>query len=136
MRVEFAVTGIIGRDLNTLAQPGRRIVKLIEVFTGSDPGRYIHQDIARTAGALIVAVSGCQDDVERRAAEYAAAFGKPEDKVTLDTDIVEDLGADSLDVVEMLMELEDKFNIVLPDEACANLKTVNDIVTFIDSHKK
>ena len=63
-------------------------------------------------------------------------LGKPEDKVFLETDIVEDLGADSLDVVEMLMALEDEFDIRVPDEACANLKTVNDIVTFIDSHKK
>jgi len=63
-------------------------------------------------------------------------LGKSEDKVTLESSIVEDLGADSLDVVEMLMALEDEFDMTLPDEACANLKTVNDIVTFIDSHKK
>lgn len=63
-------------------------------------------------------------------------LGKSEDKVTLDSAIVEDLGADSLDVVEMLMALEDEFEMTLPDEACANLKTVNDIVTFIDAHKK
>ena len=70
--VEFAVTGIFGRNLNTLAQSGRRIVKLIKVFPSSDPGRYIHEDIARTAGALVVAVTSCQDDIKRRAAEYAA----------------------------------------------------------------
>lgn len=63
-------------------------------------------------------------------------LGKSEDKVTLESAIVEDLGADSLDVVEMLMALEDEFEMTLPDEACANLKTVNDIVTFIDAHKK
>ena len=63
-------------------------------------------------------------------------LGKPEDKVTLESNIVEDLGADSLDIVEMLMALETEFDITLPDEACANLKTVNDIVTFIDSNKK
>lgn len=63
-------------------------------------------------------------------------LGKSEDKVTLESSIVEDLGADSLDVVEMLMALEDEFDMTLPDEACANLRTVNDIVTFIDSHKK
>ena len=63
-------------------------------------------------------------------------LGKPEDKVTLDTDLVDDLGADSLDEVEMLMALEEEFNMSIPDEACANLRTVNDIVTFIDNHKK
>ena len=63
-------------------------------------------------------------------------LGKPEDKVTLETDLVEDLGADSLDEVEMLMALEEEFNMSIPDEACVNLKTVNDIVTFIDNNKK
>ncbi len=63
-------------------------------------------------------------------------LGKSEDKVTLESSIVEDLGADSLDVVEMLMAMEEEFNMTLPDEACADLKTVNDIVTFIDAHKK
>lgn len=63
-------------------------------------------------------------------------LGKPEDKVTLETDLVEDLGADSLDEVEMLMALEEEFNMSIPDEACVNLKTVNDIVTFIENNKK
>ncbi|MGN1223419.1 MAG: acyl carrier protein [Christensenellales bacterium] len=63
-------------------------------------------------------------------------LGKTEDKVTLESAIIEDLGADSLDVVEMLMALEEEFSMTLPDEACAKLKTVGDIVTFIDSHKK
>lgn len=62
-------------------------------------------------------------------------LGKSEDKVTLESDIVEDLGADSIDVVEMLMALEDVFKMTVPDEACANLRTVKDIVTFIDEHK-
>ena len=62
-------------------------------------------------------------------------LGKSEDKVTLESDIVEDLGADSIDVVEMLMALEDAFKMTVPDEACANLRTVKDIVTFIDEHK-
>ena len=59
-------------------------------------------------------------------------LNRPADEITSDKDIVKDLGADSLDVVEMLMALEEEFNMTLPDEACANLKTVNDIVTFID----
>ena len=63
-------------------------------------------------------------------------LGKPKDKVTLESDIVEGLGADSLDVVEMLMALEEEFKMTLPDEACANLKTVQDIVAFIDANKK
>lgn len=62
-------------------------------------------------------------------------LGKPEDKVTLDSYIVEDLGADSIDVVEMVMALEETFKISVPDEECSNLRTVKDIVDFIDTHK-
>ena len=50
--------------------------------------------------------------------------------------IVEDLGADSLDMIEMLMSLEDEFGISVPDDQVASLKTVKDIVTFIDSNTK
>lgn len=46
--------------------------------------------------------------------------------------IVEDLGADSLDIVEMLMTLEDEMNIIIPDDA-TGLKTVKDIATFIEN---
>lgn len=50
--------------------------------------------------------------------------------------IVEDLGADSLDMIEMLMSLEDEFGISVPDDQVASLKTVKDIVTFIDKNTK
>lgn len=61
-------------------------------------------------------------------------LGKSPDKVTMDTKIVEDLGADSLDVVEMLMALEDEYSISLPDEVAMKLQTVGDIVRYIDEH--
>lgn len=63
-------------------------------------------------------------------------LGKSEDKVNKDTKIVEDLGADSLDVVELLMALEDEFNLSLPDEVAMQLKTVGEIVDYIDKNKK
>ena len=49
-----------------------------------------------------------------------------------DAAVVEDLGADSLDIVEMLMTLEDEMNIIIPDDA-TGLKTVKDIATFIEN---
>ncbi len=49
-----------------------------------------------------------------------------------DSAVVEDLGADSLDIVEMLMTLEDEMNIIIPDDA-TGLKTVKDIATFIEN---
>lgn len=63
-------------------------------------------------------------------------LGKSEDKVNADTKIVEDLGADSLDVVELLMALEDEFSLSLPDEVAMQLKTVGEIVDYIDKNKK
>lgn len=63
-------------------------------------------------------------------------LGKSEDKVNSDTKIVEDLGADSLDVVELLMALEDEFGISLPDEVAKELSTVGDIVEYIDKNAK
>ena len=49
-----------------------------------------------------------------------------------DAAVIEDLGADSLDIVEMLMTLEDEMNIIIPDDA-TGLKTVKDIATFIEN---
>lgn len=56
----------------------------------------------------------------------------PAEKVLENSKIIEDLGADSLDVVEMLMTLEDNFNVTVSDEESVNLKTVGDIVKLID----
>ena len=57
----------------------------------------------------------------------------PADKILSESRVIEDLGADSLDVVEMLMTLEDNFNITVTDEESVALKTVGDIVKLIDS---
>ena len=53
-------------------------------------------------------------------------------KITENSKVIDDLGADSLDVVEMLMTLEDEFNVTVTDEESVNLKTVGDIVKLID----
>ena len=60
----------------------------------------------------------------------------PVEKVKGDTNIAEELGADSLDLVEILMSLEDEFGISIPDEAIPQIKTVDDIVNFIETNKK
>ena len=57
------------------------------------------------------------------------------DKIKGDTNIAEELGADSLDLVEILMSLEDEFGISIPDEAIPEIKTINDIVDFIKNNK-
>ena len=58
------------------------------------------------------------------------------DTITMKSKVIEDLGADSLDVVEMLMILEDEFNITVTDEESLKLKTVGDIVALIDEKTK
>ena len=54
--------------------------------------------------------------------------------LTLDTKILEDLGTDSLDVVEMLMSVEDEFDVEIPDEKIEDLKTIGDVVDYIQDH--
>ena len=56
------------------------------------------------------------------------------DKVKDEAGLQTDLGADSLDIVELLMHLEDKFDMKIPDQDAENLKTVGDAVTYIDEH--
>lgn len=62
----------------------------------------------------------------------ADALNVPVEKVTPDAKIVEDLGADSLDVVELLSQLEDELNIVIPDEEAEQLSTVADVAAAIE----
>ena len=57
-----------------------------------------------------------------------------EDKVTMDSDIVEDFEADSLDVVDLVMSLEDEFGIEIPDEEIENIKTVGEVVRYIEEN--
>ncbi len=56
-------------------------------------------------------------------------------EITLTTTFA-DLGADSLDIVELIMGLEEEFGIEIPDEDAEKLKTVGDAVTYIETHKK
>ncbi len=56
------------------------------------------------------------------------------DTIDADTDIVDDLGADSLDVVEMLMTIEQEHGIVVPDEVIANFKTVGDVARYMENN--
>lgn len=56
--------------------------------------------------------------------------------VKLESKIIEDLGADSLDVVELVMALEEKFEVEIPDSEAEKLKTIQDVVTFVEGLKK
>lgn len=57
-----------------------------------------------------------------------------EDKITMDSDILEDFEADSLDVVDMVMTLEDEFGVEVPDEQIENFHTVGDVVRYVEEN--
>ena len=54
--------------------------------------------------------------------------------MTMDTNIAKDLGADSLDVVELLMSIEDEFEVEIPDEEIENIKTIGDLTEYIQNN--
>ena len=58
------------------------------------------------------------------------------ERVTLEAQIKKDLGADSVDILQLLMRLEDDYGIVIPDQELAKFETVNDIVNFLDNLPK
>lgn len=66
----------------------------------------------------------------------AEQFDVEEDDITPETRLVEELGADSLDVVDLLMSVEDEFEIEVPDEEIENIKSVDDIVSYIKSNSR
>lgn len=61
-------------------------------------------------------------------------LGVEEDEVVMEASLIDDLGADSLDVVELIMALEEEFDIEIPDEEAENIVTVGDIVDYIKSN--
>ena len=63
-----------------------------------------------------------------------AQLGCEASEVTENASIIEDLGADSLDVVEMLMAIEENFGVAVPDEEIPNLKTVKDIISYVEAN--
>ncbi len=63
----------------------------------------------------------------------ADKLGVEKSKITNEASFIDDLGADSLDTVELIMKMEEEFDIEIPDEEAEKLKTVGDVVSYIDS---
>jgi acyl carrier protein len=75
--------------------------------------------------------------VEERVVDIVAEqLGVDKEKITRETSFVNDLGADSLDTVELVMELEEEFDITIPDDAAEKIQTVGQAVEYIDSNSQ
>ena len=71
---------------------------------------------------------------ERVQAIVAERLGVDEDKVIMDAEFIGDLNADSLDLVEVIMAMEQEFDVEIKDEDAENIRTVADAVQYIDEH--
>jgi acyl carrier protein len=80
---------------------------------------------------------GKMAELETRIAEIIAEqLGVEASEVTPEASFVDDLGADSLDTVELVMALEEEFGIEIPDEEAEKISTVNDAITYIKEHQE
>ncbi len=75
--------------------------------------------------------------IEERVIEIVfEQMGASRDKITAETSFIQDLGADSLDTVELVMEFEDEFDLNIPDEDAEKIQTVGDAIKYIQEHVK
>ena len=77
-------------------------------------------------------MSETSDRVKKIVVEH---LGVEADKVTEEASFIDDLGADSLDIVELVMAFEEEFGVEIPDDAAEKINTVGDANTYIDEHK-
>ena len=78
-------------------------------------------------------MSETPDRVKKIVVEH---LGVDAEKVTEEASFIDDLGADSLDIVELVMAMEEEFEVEIPDEEAENIKTVGDAINYINTHKK
>jgi acyl carrier protein len=77
-----------------------------------------------------------KESVEKVKQIIGEQLGVDEGEVTLSASFVDDLGADSLDRVELVMALEEAFDLEIPDEEAEKIRTVQDAIDYIDKHAK
>ena len=77
-------------------------------------------------------MSDTADRVKKIVVEH---LGVEASAVTPEASFIDDLGADSLDIVELVMAFEEEFGVEIPDDAAEKISTVNDAITYIDANK-
>lgn len=78
-----------------------------------------------------------KEEIEKRLKKIVSEeLGVEESKITEDSKFIDDLGADSLDTVELVMRLEDEFNCDIPDEEAEKITSIGDALRYIESHPK
>jgi acyl carrier protein len=89
-----------------------------------------------SGGGIFMASDEKKESVEKVKQIIAEQLGVDEGEVTLSASFVDDLGADSLDQVELVMALEEAFEVEIPDEDAEKIRTVQDAIDYIDKHAK
>ena len=80
-------------------------------------------------------MSGPESVAEKVKVIIVEQLGVEEEEITMNSSFIEDLGADSLDIVELVMALEEEFEIVIPDEDAEKIRTVGQAVKYIQDHQ-
>ena len=124
--------GIMPRRQGALAKALGRMISESLVRTEDLKKALLSDEISHTIAKGILAFPSVRVSGE---ALFAEQFECDPATITMDTDMVEDLGADSLDVVELSMTVEDEFGITVEDDQASKMLKVRDIVAYIDSKK-
>jgi acyl carrier protein len=100
--------------------------------------RFAHAStlLVRFTEAKSMATEVNKESVEKVKQIIAEQLGVDENEVTPSASFVDDLGADSLDQVELVMALEEAFDVEIPDEDAEKIRTVQDAIDYIDKHAK
>jgi acyl carrier protein len=100
-------------------------------------GRYLqaHKRIARATAKANGGSDPMSETADRVKKIVVEHLGVEPDKVTEDASFIDDLGADSLDIVELVMAFEEEFGVEIPDDAAEKITTVRDAIEYIDQNK-